>query len=149
MPSRLAACFTGTQQTGSHLPFLAVYKYGDMPEYKQTLFSTNQPNRPIQFNRTCQLNPNHGFSKMSPTPPSPSANETPPAQSNGHAHGDVTAINPPPTAFATPSYDGNGDVMDPDRHHVTDDLGYQYPWSPDHDANSTHLTQGMPINKSR
>jgi hypothetical protein len=34
--------------------------------------------------------------------------------------------------------------MDPDRHYVTDQLGYQYPWSPNRDANGTRLTSGTP-----
>jgi hypothetical protein len=118
-----------------------------MPEHKQTLFSLNQPNqpnRPVQFNKTCQLNPNHGIAKMRPTPPSPPANETPPAQSNGHAHGDGSAIYPPPLTVAEPTYDGNGDLMDPDRHYVTDHLGYQYPWSPNRDSDGIRLIPGTP-----
>jgi hypothetical protein len=145
MPSRLAANFTVMSQI--HLPQQSISTETCQSTSKLSSPSTNQPNQPnrsVPFNKTCQLNPNHGIAKMRPTPPSPPANETPPAQRNGHAHGDGSAIYPPPLTVAEPTYDGNGDLMDPDRHYVTDHLGYQYPWSPNRDSDGIRLIPGTP-----
>jgi hypothetical protein len=77
---------------------------------------------------------------MGPTPPSPSTNDKPPDQRNGHAHSDGSAIYPPPltsVAAATARSDGGNDERD-----ESDEDS-----SPNHSPNDTLLTLGERLNR--
>jgi hypothetical protein len=83
---------------------------------------------------------------MRQTPPSPSQNDNPPDhQSNGHAHGNGTVINPPPTAATAttePSDDEN------DQTDETNGNGSEYrSSSPNDSPNSTPLTPSNLLNQ--
>jgi hypothetical protein len=80
---------------------------------------------------------------MRPTPPSPSQDENPPRQSNGHAHRDGSVANPPPTAIASTERSTNTN----DATSESDEDGIASRSSPNHSPNGTLLTLGERLNR--
>lgn len=83
--------------------------------------------------------------KMRPTPPSPSQDETSPHQSNGRAHSDGSAANPPPTAIASTERSTNTN----DATSESDEDGIASRSSLNHSPNDTLLALGERLNRQR
>jgi hypothetical protein len=82
---------------------------------------------------------------MRPTPPSPSQDETSPHQSNGRAHSDGSAANPPPTAIASTERSTNTN----DATSESDEDGIASRSSLNHSPNDTLLALGERLNRQR